>query len=61
MGPFIRIALRYGVGGLIGFEVGNQLASDPDVLAVTTVAATALVGLVTEGFYILAKRLGWRT
>lgn len=60
MAPFIRILLRYGVGGLIGFEVGSQLASDPDVLAVATVAETAIVGLVTEGFYILAKRLGWR-
>lgn len=61
MGPFIRIALRYGVGGIIGFEVGNQLAADPDVLAVTTVAATAAVGCITEGFYLLAKRFGWRT
>ncbi|MBK3745652.1 hypothetical protein G3A39_41575 [Paraburkholderia aspalathi] len=61
MGPFIRIVLRYGVGGLIGYEVGNQLASDPDVLVVTTVIATALVGCITEGFYLLAKRLGWRT
>ncbi|MEJ5081041.1 hypothetical protein [Ochrobactrum sp. MYb379] len=61
MGPFIRIILRYGVGAIIGYEVGNQLASDPDVVVVSTVAATALVGLVTEGFYVLAKRLGWRT
>lgn len=61
MGPIIRIALRYGVGGIIGYEVGSQLASDPDVVAVTTVAATAAVGFVTEGFYLLAKRWGWRT
>lgn len=61
MGPFVRIILRYGVGALIGYEVGNQLAADPDVIAVSTVAATALVGLVTEGFYLIAKRFGWRT
>lgn len=61
MGPFVRIVLRYGVGGFIGFEIGNQLASDPDVMAVSTVIATALVGLVTEGLYLLAKRFGWRT
>lgn len=42
MAPFIRILLRYGVGGLIGYEVGSQLAADPDVLAVTTVAALSL-------------------
>ncbi len=61
MAPFIRILLRYGVGGLIGFEVGSQLASDPDVLAVTTVVITTLVGITTEGFYYLAKKWGWRT
>lgn len=61
MGPFIRIALRYGVGGIIGFELGNQLAADPDVIAVTTVAATAAVGFATEGFYLLAKKFGWAT
>mgnify|MGYP003453265021 CR=1 FL=1 len=61
MGPLIRILLRYGVGAVIGFEIGTQLASDPDVLAATSVIATAAIGLITEGFYILAKRLGWRT
>lgn len=61
MAPFIRILLRYGAGGFIGYQIGSQLASDPDVIAVTTVVATAIVGLVTEGLYILAKRYGWRT
>lgn len=61
MGPYIRIALRYGVGGIIGYEVGAQLAADPDVIAVTTAAAAACVGFLTEGFYALAKRWGWRT
>src|SRR5690606_9973293 len=58
MGPFIRIALRYGVGGLVGFEVGNQLASDPDIVAVSTVVAATIVGFVTESFYALAKKYG---
>lgn len=61
MGPFIRIALRYGVGGIIGYEAGSLLAADPDVVAIATVGATAAVGFVTEGFYLLAKRLGWKT
>lgn len=61
MGPFIRIGLRYGVGGIIGYELGSQLAADPDVVAIATVGATAAVGFVTEGFYLLAKRFGWRT
>lgn len=61
MGPFIRIALRYGVGGIIGYQLADQLAGDPDVVAVVTVAATAAVGFVTEGFYMLARKMGWRT
>lgn len=61
MGPFIRIILRYGVGAVIGYEVGNQLATDPDVVAVATVAAASLAGAVTEYFYVIAKKLGWRT
>lgn len=61
MGAYVRIALRYGVGAVVGYEVGNQLAADPDVIAVTTAVAAAVVGFATEGFYALAKRLGWRT
>lgn len=61
MGPFVRIALRYGVGAVVGYEVGSQLAADPDVIAVATAGAAAVVGLATEGFYLLAKKLGWST
>lgn len=61
MGPFVRIVLRYGVGAVIGYEVANQIASDPDVIAVSTVVATAAVGVATEGFYLIARKLGWRT
>lgn len=61
MGPFIRIVLRYGVGAVIGYELGATMAADPDLVVVATVAATACVGAVTEGFYVLAKRFGWRT
>lgn len=61
MGPIIRIVLRYGVGAVLGYQIGSNLAADPDVVAVATVAATAVIGAVTEGFYMLAKRLGWKT
>lgn len=61
MAPFIRIALRYGVGGVIGYEIGSRLAADPDIVMAGTVIATALVGVATEGAYFLARRLGWRT
>lgn len=61
MAPIVRIALRYGVGGIIGYEVGMQLAADPDVITVTTAAAAMIVGAVTEWCYWLAKRWGWAT
>ena len=61
MAPIIRILLRYGVGAIIGYEVGSQLAADPDVVAVTVAASAAVVGAMTEGFYWLAKRFGWAT
>lgn len=61
IGPIVRIALRYGVGGIIGYEVGSQLAADPDVIAVTTAAAAMIVGAATEAAYWLAKRMGWAT
>jgi len=61
MGPLVRIVLRYGVGAVVGYQLGNQLAADPDVISVLTVAATAIVGLATEGFYMLARRMGWKT
>lgn len=61
MGPFIRIALRYGVGAVIGYQIGDQLASDPDVVAVATAGAAAIVGVATEWTYALARKWGWRT
>lgn len=61
MGPFIRIVLRYGVGAIIGYEVGDHLAADQDIIAFATAATAAIAGAATEGFYLLAKRLGWRT
>jgi hypothetical protein len=61
MGPYIRIVLRYGVGGIVGYELGDLLASDPDVIAVTTAASAAVVGAGTEAVYALAKKWGWRT
>ena len=61
MGPLVRIILRYGVGGIVGYEVGSMLADDPDVISVATVAASGIVGYAIEHFYALAKKRGWRT
>lgn len=56
-GPIIRIILRYGVGAVIGMEIGGMLAGDPDVVMIIAAA----VGAVTEATYAFAKRRGWTT
>lgn len=55
-----RIACRYIAGALIakGFldaGTGDTLATDPDVLMLVGLG----IGFVTEGAYVLARRLGW--
>lgn len=60
MGPYVRIVLRYGVGAIIGYQIGEQLSNDPDVVTAATIAATALVGAATEFGYFLARRFGWK-
>ncbi|VVT32966.1 hypothetical protein [Rhizobium sp. EC-SD404] len=61
MGPAIRIALRYGVGGMLGLAVGDALSRDPDVVNVATVAASVVGGYVIERVYVFAKKRGWAT
>lgn len=59
-GPLVRIALRYGIGGLIGYEVGDMLASDSDVvMLISTVVAPIVVGAATEAWYFAARKFGW--
>lgn len=57
-----RIVARYASGalvayGLIPHEVGQELAMDPDV----AIAIGAAIGALAEGFYALARKLGWTT
>lgn len=64
MGPFIRIALRYGAGylvarGLLGQADGDTIANDPDVYAAVELFAGFTIGALTEGYYMLARRFGW--
>ena len=56
-GPIVRIILRYGVGYVLGAEIGEQLAADPDVVAVGALA----VGAAVEAFYAYAKKSGGKT
>lgn len=56
----IRIALRYGAAyfvarGFLSEDAGNTLATDPDVQMAIGVA----LGAVAEGWYYVARRMGW--
>jgi hypothetical protein len=53
-GPIARIVLRYGVGAVLGFKVGQELAADPDVVMVVALGVGALI----EAVYIAARRAG---
>lgn len=55
--PFARIALRYGVGAVIGMAQAEALAADPDIVT----AAALAIGAAVEAAYIWAKRKGWAT
>ncbi len=55
-----RIILRYVSGALVAYgfiphDAGADLAMDPDL----AVLIGAGLGMLTEGFYALARRFGW--
>ena len=54
--PIVRIVLRYGVGLVAGWEVGEMLAADPDVLDLAVIAASAVIGIVTEWWFARERR-----
>ena len=61
---FIRILLRYIAAfliakGALSPDMGDILASDPDLAVGAQVAAGAMVGAVAEFWYFLANRFGW--
>ena len=58
-GALARIIMRYIIGAAFvsTSAIGDQLATDPDVV----MAATAAVGVVTETLYVFAKKRGWTT
>lgn len=73
MGPYVRIALRYLAGVLVGAgvftpELADQLATDPDVIQIVTEAVNwvmvvggAAIAGITERIYAWAKAKGWAT
>ena len=58
-GAYARILLRYLVGAAFAGSplIGEQLATDPDIVMVVSAA----IGVAVEGAYVVAKRRGWVT
>lgn len=66
MDVLIRILLRYFAmllvaKGILHPELGDLFASDPDILMAVQVVAGVVAGVVAEGWYLVARRMGWRT
>lgn len=53
--PIARIALRYGVGYILGAGVGETLAMDPDVVNMVALG----MGGAVEATYAMAVKKGW--
>lgn len=57
-----RIALRYISGALVIkglLPADSGIATDPDVINLIEVALGLAIGAATEGWYMLARRMGW--
>lgn len=62
MTPYARIIPRYIAGylllkGILPQEIADMIANDPEVSA----ACGALIMILVEGLYRVAKKLGWNT
>jgi len=57
--PLVRIILRYVVGAAAmgSIVMGDELAADPDLVAVLALA----IGGIVEGLYVYAKKTGGKT
>lgn len=65
-GLVARLILRYVAGmliakGLLADPDGDWINSNPDLLELVTAGVGFAIMGVTEAFYRLAKKYGWRT
>ena len=54
---YVRIFLRYVIGAaFVGAgPIGEQLATDPDIVMIIS----GLAGAAVEGIYVVARNRGW--
>jgi hypothetical protein len=63
MTVFVRIVLRIIAGFLAGkgFADATELANDAEFVGLVEMGLSGLLLAVSEGWYYLAKRFGWKT
>ena len=59
--PIARIILRYGVGAVAGWAVGDMLASDMDIVDLASAGLAGSAAIATEWWYRRAKLTGGET
>lgn len=64
--PYTRILLRYGLGymafrGFLPVELTDMITNDPELINLLNLVAAAMLGGAVEGWYALAKKMGWAT
>jgi hypothetical protein len=66
MSAYTRILLRYLAGylvlkAIIPADLGTAIASDPDLALAMEAAVGTAAAAAVEGWYFLARRMGWKT
>lgn len=65
MDVIARIVLRYGIGFILGYalpaEAIQQFTTDPEIIQWTQLGLAAVAAGAVEGWYWVAKKMGWRT
>ncbi|MEH2508713.1 hypothetical protein V1291_000067 [Nitrobacteraceae bacterium AZCC 1564] len=58
--PLTRILLRYAVGAWVAKAGLSIDVNDPNVFEVANFVVAGAIGALTEGWWTLARRRGWR-
>jgi len=63
LAPLARVLLRYIGGALIsaGVAISPGTLADPDIVQLLCLLIGGLVTVISEGWYIIARKKGWST
>ncbi len=63
LGPIVRIALRYLAGVFVakGYAASPDTFADPDLVQIVCYGAGGVCAAISEGWWVLARKMGWST